>query len=277
MNKTIHLILIKINHIMKKFTWIPVLSLIVILFLSGCKRYQYISLNDHSTQNSPKSFVSENDTVKITYNFAGYNCPLTITVYNKLKTPIYIDWSQSSVITDGNKTALWSNNTRIYGSTSSTQINWSKNISTSSGDFQGVIYKDEKISFLPPHSYTRVTRIHLKNSFFKSLPKHDAQLVSLKTESGDETSVKLYSFNDQNAPMKFRVFLSVSTDKEFSKPLYVEKSFWTNKVFQSYTKPELLVDKQNSQCQVKKTTGFGAFMGVVLGVGILVLAAAMPK
>ena len=261
---------------MKKFTWIPLLSLMAVLFFSGCRQYQYISLEDHSNQPAPTSFVSENDTVKVTYNFTGYDCPVTITVYNKLKTPIYIDWSQSSVIVNGNRIALWSDNAVINGSTSSAQINWSKNISTSSGNFDGVMYKDEKVSFLPPHSYMRITRTHLRHSFFKDLNKSDSRDVTLATASGGE-SAKMYTFSNNNSPMKFRVFLSIATDKEFSNPLYMEKSFWAGAVTQSYNRPEVLVNKQDDQCHIQKTTGFGAFMGVVLGLGILSLAAVLAQ
>ncbi|MBN2615987.1 MAG: hypothetical protein JXR71_09875 [Bacteroidales bacterium] len=261
---------------MKKLSLNPIYIFLFFAFtLSGCSEYQYIGLKEKAPQ-SPTSFVSENDTVKVSYQFTGTNCPVTITVFNKLNKPIYIDWSQSSVIMNGNRTALWSNNAVINGSTSSVQLNWSKNISTSGGDFEGILYKDEKVSFLPPHSYIRVTRVHLKNQFFKDLDRKKSKAINLTTESGDNSG-RLYSFTDQNAPLKFRIFLSISTDKEFSKPLYMENSFWTNEVTQSYTKPQLLVNRQNNQCHVRKTTGFGTFVGVVLGLGLLTVAAALPK
>lgn len=261
---------------MKKLTLIPVFSFLIFAFmLSGCRQYQYIGLKEQAPQN-PTSFVSENDTVKVTYEFTGNDCPVTITVYNKLAKPIYIDWSQSSVILNGNRTALWSNNAVISGSSNSIQLKWSKNISTSSGDFQGVMYKDEQVSFLPPNSYIRVTRVHLRNTFFKDLNKNSASDVTLATETGGE-SVRMFSFSHNDSPMKFRIFLSVSTDKEFSKPIYVENSFWASDVTSSFTEPKQLVNKQNVQCHIQKTTGFGAVMGVVFGVGLLVLAAALAK
>ena len=261
---------------MKKLTFIPVFSFIIFAFmLSGCSQYQYIGLKEHSTQNTPASYVSENDTVKVTYDFTGYSCPVTITVFNKLNKPIYIDWSQSSVIMNGNRTALWSNTATVSGSTSNTQINWSKIISTSSGDFSGVMYKDERISFLPPHSYIRVTRTYLVNNFIKNLNRKESKYITLATESGD-ASARMFTFSDKNSPMKFRVFLSVSTNKEFSKPMYMEKSFWVNTITQTATQPSSLVNKQDDQCHVRRTTGFGTFMGVVIGVGALVLVAAIP-
>lgn len=261
---------------MKKFTLVPAFSfLIFALMLSGCAQYQYIGLKEKAPQN-PTSFVSENDTVKVTYEFTGFDCPLTITVFNKLNKPIYIDWSQSSLITNGNRTSLWSNSASISGSTSSIQMKWSKGISTSEGAFDGVMYKDEQVSFIPPHSYIRVTRVHLIKTFFKHLDNNSSRDITLATETGGE-SVRTFSFSHDDSPLKFRIFLSVSTDKEFSKPLYKEQSFWVSDVTPSYTQPKMLVNKQDDQCHIQKTTGFGAFIGVVLGLGILGLAVALPK
>ncbi len=45
-------------------------------------------------------FVQENDTVRISYRFWGENAPVTITIYNKLDEPLYVDWGRSALIID---------------------------------------------------------------------------------------------------------------------------------------------------------------------------------
>ncbi len=244
---------------------LPFLLILTLLF-SGCTEYQYITVK----QKAPKisnSFISENDTVKVNYEFSGDNCPLIITVFNKLNKPVYVDWSQSSIIIKGKSTPLWSNNSRTIGSTNNLQINWDKTFSTSYGNFEAITYKDEKISFIPPHSYIRVSRVYLKNNFFDHLNKNSSKEITLATNAGGDPA-RMFSFSNNDSPMKFRVFLSVSPDKDFSKHLYMGKSFWTSDIISSYTKPEALVNKQNHQCYIKKTTGFGIFMGLMFALGL---------
>ena len=51
-------------------------------------------------KNERGDFVQENDTVRISYRFWGENAPVTITIYNKLDEPLYVDWGRSALIID---------------------------------------------------------------------------------------------------------------------------------------------------------------------------------
>lgn len=112
------------------------LTFLSIAILSGCSRYQYISVNSHLEQNDQKEFVNENDTVSIKYSFAGENFPLTITLYNKLRQPLYIDLQRSTVVIND------------------AQVN-------------GPFYRDDQISFVAPLSYATVKSNPLKNQFIE--------------------------------------------------------------------------------------------------------------
>ena len=68
------------------------------IMVAGCNRYQYMYVSSHLDQNEKKEFILENDTVQIKYSFTGENFPLTITLYNKLSQPIYIDLERSTVV-----------------------------------------------------------------------------------------------------------------------------------------------------------------------------------
>ncbi|HNC30155.1 MAG TPA: hypothetical protein PKX08_09130, partial [Cyclobacteriaceae bacterium] len=74
------------------------LSLITALCIvcTGCSTYQYVTVSSPlKTQNE---FIAENDTVKISYDFSGEQGPVKISIYNKLSTPLYVDWSKSALI-----------------------------------------------------------------------------------------------------------------------------------------------------------------------------------
>src|SRR5947209_4687068 len=81
------------------------LSVIVILSLTSCSIYQYATIESSTmNKNEKKEFVTENDTLRLVYNFNGINAPINITVQNKLNVPISIDWQRSALIV--NDTAI---------------------------------------------------------------------------------------------------------------------------------------------------------------------------
>ena len=75
----------------------------LLLGLSACSSYYYSMLNSNDPvgeKNERGDFVQENDTVRISYRFWGENAPVTITIYNKLDEPLYVDWGRSALIID---------------------------------------------------------------------------------------------------------------------------------------------------------------------------------
>jgi hypothetical protein len=71
-----------------------------VLSITSCTTY-YVS--KISSTNSVKNeqtgeFTVENDSIKVTYSFASLQAPVKVTVRNKLKIPLYVDWSKSALI-----------------------------------------------------------------------------------------------------------------------------------------------------------------------------------
>ena len=72
----------------------------LLLGLSACSSYYYSMLNSNDPvgeKNERGDFVQENDTVRISYRFWGENAPVTITIYNKLDEPLYVDWAKLTI------------------------------------------------------------------------------------------------------------------------------------------------------------------------------------
>src|SRR6187402_1014325 len=87
---------------MKKYhSLIRALSFLILSGLTGCMKYQYATVHSNLNQTQNKEFISENDSVKVVYDFNGRDLPVYLTVYNKLDRPLYIDWKISSLIIDG--------------------------------------------------------------------------------------------------------------------------------------------------------------------------------
>lgn len=80
-------------------------ALFISFMFSSCAK-RYIQVFDTGTMNtklSDSTWVFENDSVKITYDFWKVKGVMSFDVFNKLDNPIYIDWKSSSFIYNGNK------------------------------------------------------------------------------------------------------------------------------------------------------------------------------
>jgi len=72
---------------------------LAMLLLSACTTIQYVTIDSSQLQKDKKAlFTMENDTMRLVYSFSGAGGDITISVFNKISQPFYIDWSRSSII-----------------------------------------------------------------------------------------------------------------------------------------------------------------------------------
>ena len=120
----------------------------LLLGLSACSSYYYSMLNSNDPvgeKNERGDFVQENDTVRISYRFWGENAPVTITIYNKLDEPLYVDWGRSALIIDDVATTYDPKVASVRGESSNvasgSSFHWSDRSSSgwsySEGSFSG--------------------------------------------------------------------------------------------------------------------------------------------
>jgi len=247
-------------RLMFRFPLATVILMGCFLF-SGCTAYQYTSIGSTLPHNDRMGYTYENDTVQITYNFSGQNCPVTIEVYNKLSKPIYIDWSKSAVIINNQRYSYWKDEASFHSNSSTYEIQWVKDFSVSGTVTDGTIKRDEQISFIPPQSKVTETRIHLKSTFV-AVNKKDAAF------DGDNNG-KVYAFDKDDSPLKFRSFLTLSVSNDFSEPIYTDDMFWISTILQTASDPAMYPYKPANQYYVSKTTDFGKAAGWVTVMVIL--------
>jgi hypothetical protein len=70
-------------------------AIFILAVCSSCSIYQYNTLSSDIGE----PFIFENDTVRVRYSFGDGNVNLEI--FNKAARPLYVDWSRSSLIIDG--------------------------------------------------------------------------------------------------------------------------------------------------------------------------------
>jgi hypothetical protein len=236
------------------------------VLLGACTQYQYITIDSNVYRQDQQSFIWENDTLKIRYIFSGYNCPLTVQVHNKTNQPLYVDWKKSAVVYgDGSRWALWNDESYINTSTSGGAVKV-RNYTYSASSTDGVIHKKEQISFIPPNSYVSVKPLAIVSGFLKPLPRNLREKVSFGNESN--TKVDKYSFTQENTPITFRCFLTLSTNDNFNNAIYIDQPFWVSEVLQTYMTPSSVLSSDN-MFYVNKTTTFGHIMGGVGTVAIV--------
>ncbi len=212
------------------------LSLLSIIILSGCSRYQYITVSSHLYENDRQEYVYENDTALIKYSFAGQDLPLAITIYNRLLQPLYIDLERTTVVINN------------------VQINSPFN-------------REGQMSYIAPQSYVTITSNPLMEKMIKL--KADS-LKNIKTNGG---AVKIRSFNEETTPVYLRSILALSANEDNSRPTFYDYSFWVSEVTQTTFVRSSQSYKPANQFFIKQITNFGQALGWAGVITVIILGA----
>jgi len=210
-----------------------------IIFLSGCTKYQYISVTSNLPQNDNKEFIIENDTVLIRYSFSGENLQVKAILYNKLQQPIYFDVERSAVI-----------------------IN----------DYQisDAFMTDYQPSFIAPLAKVTVASNLLRNQFIST----DTLGLS-KNKRNPDAGIPSFSFNVATTPLFLRCVLAICPNGDYSYPTIFDYSFWVSDIDETVLGPSSVPNRPSNQFYIRHATGVGSTMSLVGLLGLLVVAAAM--
>lgn len=241
-----------------------------LFLLCGCSKYQYVTMSSSIPKDDDKKFVLSNDTLTVKYNFLGRNCPITIELHNGQSRPLYVDWSKSAVIIDGERFSYWADEARINAAVSTLGIRWNDEFTSSVGTISGTISKSERVSFIPPQSYISATPLWLKNSFFNLKNEQNHTRVNLYTTDG-VVKANRYSFEVLESPLAFRSFLTVSFSEDFSNPVYLDHTFWVSDIIESAVGPQRLPHRKSDQFYIEKTSSSGVLIGTTAVVGALLV------
>ncbi len=192
------------------------LLILILLFLSSCTFYGLVKTETTNTKCINDVYVYENDSIRIAYNFWCERGFMFFSIYNKLSTPIYIDWKSSAFIENNISSTYWINEQQIKSSTGTEGISQviNKSVATnySSSQTNATVYTPERVTSIPPLSEIRKLTYYLTPSTF-SFPKED--------------TVGYYSI--KNTPYLFRNFLVFSTKEDLSTTFNVDNGFYVSK------------------------------------------------
>ena len=182
------------------------------------------------------NWVSENDTVKITYWFWANFGVVSFAVYNKLNKPIYIDWKNSSFIYNGIKLDYWAEEEKISQSRYSSfyyrgPLIYPRMVSNESS--VSTITKPEKVTFIPPRSYYYRSSFYLKKEPFEFARTPENQDTVPNYEKPEKKAI-IYTenFNHENSLLKFRNYLAFSFSETSQDFFFFDNEFYLSTVME---------------------------------------------
>lgn len=231
---------------------LPILFFVVTI--SSCGPTRYVQLL--KTQNTSEiavhdyTYIYENDTVKITYDFWHEHGVLLFSVYNKLSIPLYIDWRKSSYVRNSVKLDYWADTETVNATTeyetytlggSKTyytggilpgQSTISASKSKGTANTTSVKTKPERITFIAPQSMIDKGQFTLFPASGVRIRPTNAEYYS--TKRNDDTTkptVVIYrNYDKDETLLNFRNFLTMSTTEDFKNEFYIDNGFFLNRV-----------------------------------------------
>ncbi|MEM9982331.1 MAG: hypothetical protein AAF734_07535 [Bacteroidota bacterium] len=195
---------------------LPLLSLCLLL-LSSCSKYYFFSIQPakEAIQEEIKGkYVTDNEMFSIAYDFEelayGHRQALTVTVRNKGETPLYVNWSKSSIIVEG----------RSYG-----------------------YVVNEKISYIPPNTYvTKTCRVRVNIPYPESGAKK-----KIVRRGKYRMPVQKYTFTEENSLFKFSNYLTLSLDALSMDEIKLSHDFWVSEILVSNTNSSMFNSAINAE------------------------------
>lgn len=240
--------------------------IITILFLtlafSACTTFQFTSLNSNLLNLDSNYFLYQDDTLEVKYSFAGQNCPLHLTIFNKTDETIFINWNESAVIINGNSLPINPLSSLLSGTTSSYSL--ANNYETSNGTLSGVIQHSDQTGFIPPKASISIDSYNLSNGFINTLATDSTRKVY---DEGALANVTKHFFNKENSPLKINCFLTYSNNKKTEKN-QINSEFWCASVYKTNYKSS---SNRGDQYYVSRSSVAGSIIGTVAVVGITIV------
>jgi hypothetical protein len=262
---------------MKKITFLP----LTLLLLTACSKYQVNMISSADLIKDPETgtFTRENDSIKITYSFAGRNAPINLDVFNKLNQPLYIDWQRSAFIMDDKAVSYANNQVRINGEIAGASIG-NKQVNFSNANIDAVATLPNNVVFIPPHAHVNNTLMEANSQFFETIPEELFVKKQEKCSVNDNTaSVQVAEFAESMSPFKFKSYLTLYTLTN-NNPKYMAYSngFFISKTIKTNSKPDnfdFYQQNRGDYYYTTKTTGYGKVATGATIAGLLVGVAAL--
>jgi hypothetical protein len=213
---------------------------VILLLFNSCTGYKYYTVNSASVaQNDKHEFVIESDSLRLVYNFNGFNAPVNITIQNKLSVPVYIDWQRSALIVSDQAISYVPAEMRIDGGFQGSSYKYGNisGVKTTSGQIHATASLPPSVDFMPPQTYLTKTQLSIPARFIEQVPETAFQREKYVPVEGRRVSVKKATFTEATSPLRFRSYLTIMVGELTTKPLTLEHSFYVSELMITGTVP----------------------------------------
>lgn len=211
------------------------LSIGLIAFLSSCTHYNYYTI---SGKNVPKTetnqLVSENDTLRIEYQFSDHGGKIGFKIINKSDEIVEVDWRKSAIIAGGKAVSYFNPAGLINGRIERDTL--AENGSSFVADVRASFVISEPVQYIFPRSHLqKISFGSLKeNILVRELRKDEGEFIKLPERGVVSVSYRKVQFSPEQTPLSFRSFLTFrigkgADQKEFS----LEHLFYISEHWQS--------------------------------------------
>lgn len=165
---------------------------VILILLTSCgSTYFYSTLNTYSDKtwkDDDGYFITELDSIDIIHSFKGENAPIMITVLNRSKQPLYVDWAKSAVIIDGIASS-YSGSVSTITASAAGNTDFLLNNNYSNSTFDPTLSLPENITFIPPFSRINYQTLSLTNFGFEDINNKEYQNKKMGDKDGYPSNV----------------------------------------------------------------------------------------
>jgi hypothetical protein len=213
------------------------------LFLVGCgsSRVQLLTVDCPQCSTDGPYLVSGDDTARVLYYFWDENGIMGFTIENKLKVPLYVDWKKSALLIGTEKYDYYTEGQTVVSFSEAASVRWGgafgSVIGRTSGSSTAIVSVNERVSFIPPGGSISRFLFNLTDqpvTFTKgSATEWRDSSITWVNENPKKTyiaNVRVVDFSEGTSPVRFRLFLTYSTDEKFSAESYLNSQFYVARV-----------------------------------------------
>jgi len=203
-------------------------SICIILLLASCSGYQFVALDSPLPRDQQNAFTWENDSLKIVYRFAGANGPIKLTIFNKLKEAISVDWKSSAVVINGQSRSLFKNIQTVDLIEGGSQHEIVDGVTWDRSRTNGTIQNENNSDIIIGKTFIENNKGFLVEMRTK-LPESTTKVESVLNGN---LPVKKYLYKEENSPFKVDIYLSFQIENS-AKTFYISNKFWVNEMIKS--------------------------------------------
>ena len=242
---------------------LPAFILFTCLGTAQAQKYiQVLETVSSDAKTHDGAYVSENDTVKVTYFFWSEKGVFSFKVQNKTDKPLFIDWEQSEFKSLGQTFDYWPDNEpgKPTGIKADFHYDGPPVMPGYTAD-QGVggaganKNRNPRVSEIKPHgSLIRSSYYIFPKSHFEMGAKYHSRYLSLKEDKTIMTQVYELDYNKTNTPLRFHSRVTYSGAEDFVHKGSIGAGFTLHKVSEMELR-QFKNSEKESDADAKKPEG----------------------